>query len=69
MIVNTMSMETSTNQQQQQQQQQQQPELEDINRALYDLGAQDLLDVWEAMDSEVNKQPPVCQSNYSRLRL
>ncbi len=28
-------------------------DLDDLNRALYDLGAQDLLDVWEAMGSEV----------------
>ena len=46
MIVNNNNMDTSTTNTNQ-------PELEDINRALYDLGAQDLLDVWEAMDSEV----------------
>eukprot|EP00093_Oithona_nana_P012200 12200.XXX_766739_758395_1 [CDS] Oithona nana genome sequencing. len=27
-------------------------DLEDLNRTLYDIGAQDLLDVWEAMESE-----------------
>ena len=26
-------------------------DLEDLNRTLYDIGAQDLLDVWEAMES------------------
>lgn len=28
-------------------------DLEDINRTLYDIGAQDLLDVWEAMEAQV----------------
>ena len=29
-------------------------DLEDLNRTLYDIGAQDLLDVWEAMESTVS---------------
>jgi len=29
-------------------------DLDDLHRTLYDLGAQDLLDVWEAMESEVS---------------
>ena len=28
-------------------------DLEDLNRTLYDIGAQDLLDVWDAMETEV----------------
>ena len=28
-------------------------DLEDLNRTLYDIGAQDLLDVWEAMETQV----------------
>ena len=27
--------------------------IEDLNRTLYDIGAQDLLDVWEAMEATV----------------
>ena len=30
-------------------------DLDDLNRTLYDIGAQDLLDVWEAMESEVSR--------------
>lgn len=30
-------------------------DLEDLNRTLYDIGAQDLLDVWEAMEAQVRK--------------
>lgn len=30
-------------------------DLEDLNRTLYDIGAQDLLDVWQAMESEVSE--------------
>ena len=29
-------------------------DLEDLNRTLYDIGAQDLLDVWDAMETEVS---------------
>ena len=29
--------------------------IEDLNRTLYDIGAQDLLDVWEAMEAQVRK--------------
>ncbi len=29
-------------------------DLEDLNRTLYDIGAQDLLDVWEAMETQVS---------------
>ena len=29
-------------------------DLEDLNRTLYDMGAQDLLDVWDAMETEVS---------------
>jgi hypothetical protein len=28
-------------------------DLDDLNRTLYDIGAQDLLDVWEAMEAQV----------------
>ena len=28
-------------------------DLDDLNRTLYDIGAQDLLDVWETMETEV----------------
>ena len=28
--------------------------IEDLNRTLYDIGAQDLLDVWEAMETQVS---------------
>ena len=28
-------------------------DIDDLNRTLYDIGAQDLLDVWEAMDAQV----------------
>ena len=31
-------------------------DLEDLNRTLYDIGAQDLLDVWDAMETEVRFQ-------------
>ena len=31
--------------------------IEDLNRTLYDIGAQDLLDVWEAMEAQVRKKP------------
>ena len=31
-------------------------DLEDLNRTLYDIGAQDLLDVWDAMETEVGKK-------------
>ena len=30
--------------------------IEDLNRTLYDIGAQDLLDVWEAMEAQVRKK-------------
>ena len=29
-------------------------DLDDLNRTLYDIGAQDLLDVWEAMEATVS---------------
>ena len=29
-------------------------DLEDLNSTLYDIGAQDLLDVWDAMETEVS---------------
>ena len=29
--------------------------IEDLNRTLYDIGAQDLLDVWEAMEAQVRE--------------
>ena len=32
-------------------------DLEDLNRTLYDIGAQDLLDVWDAMETEVRFTP------------
>ena len=28
-------------------------DIEDLNKTLYDMGAQDLLDVWNAMETEV----------------
>jgi hypothetical protein len=28
-------------------------DLEDLNRTLYDIGAQDMLDIWDHMDAEV----------------
>ena len=31
-------------------------DLDDLNRTLYDIGAQDLLDVWDAMESEVRNR-------------
>ena len=31
-------------------------DLEDLNRTLYDIGAQDLLDVWDAMETEVGNK-------------
>ncbi len=30
-------------------------DLDDLNRTLYDIGAQDMLDIWEHMDAEVGK--------------
>ena len=33
--------------------------IEDLNRTLYDIGAQDLLDVWEAMEAQVRKNIPI----------
>jgi len=34
-------------------------DLEDLNRTLYDIGAQDLLDVWDAMETEVSLPIPL----------
>ena len=38
-------------------------DLEDLNRTLYDIGAQDLLDVWDAMETEVRfHQYSICEN-------
>ena len=37
-------------------------DLEDLNRTLYDIGAQDLLDVWDAMETEVRLAIPLLKS-------
>ena len=31
-------------------------DIEDLNKTLYDMGAQDLLDVWNAMETEVGPE-------------
>ena len=36
-------------------------DLDDLNRTLYDIGAQDLLDVWDSMDTEVRKMQVTLQ--------
>ena len=43
--------------------------IEDLNRTLYDIGAQDLLDVWEAMEATVREisyvSPPFLEPRYA----
>ena len=44
-------------------------DLEDLNRTLYDIGAQDLLDVWEAMEAQVRKNIPIIIPIFFRQKL
>ena len=43
--------------------------IEDLNRTLYDIGAQDLLDVWEAMEAQVRKNIPIIIPIFFRQKL